>query len=161
LGKTALLAAATDERFKFAYSNESGCGGAAITRDKEGERVKEICKNFQYWFCENYQRYIDNEQAMPFDQHCLIASIAPRFVCIGSAAKDLWADPASEMLGCFAAGPAFEAHGMAGFICDNRLPKVGDKFFGGSVGYHLRSGEHYFSREDWLKLIEFVNGKLL
>lgn len=159
LGKTALLAAATDERFKFAYSNESGCGGAAITRDKEGERVKEICKNFPYWFCENYQKYIDNEHDMPFDQHYLIASIAPRYVCVGSAEEDIWADSESEMLSCVAAGRAFEEYGMAGFISDNRLPKAGDVFFNGSIGYHLRSGNHYFGREDWARLIEFVNEK--
>lgn len=43
LGKTALLTAAMDERFKFAYSNNSGCSGAAITRNKKGERVEDIC----------------------------------------------------------------------------------------------------------------------
>ena len=34
---------------------------------------------------------------------------------------------------------------------------AGDVFDEGSVGYHLRSGLHYFSREDWLKLMGFVN----
>ncbi len=48
LGKTALLAAATDERFRYAYSNNSGCSGAAITRGKRGETVDDICKNFPY-----------------------------------------------------------------------------------------------------------------
>lgn len=103
LGKTALLAAATDERFQYAYSNDSGCAGAAITRDKQGETVADICNKFSYWFCENYQKYIGKEHEMPFDQHFLIASIAPRYVCVGSAVEDVWADPTSEMLSCVAA----------------------------------------------------------
>lgn len=107
LGKTALLAAATDKRFAFAYSNDSGCSGAAITREKQGENVKDICERFPYWFCENYKLYIDNEQNMPFDQHYLLASIAPRKVLVGSAAEDIWADPISEFLCCVAAGSVF------------------------------------------------------
>ncbi len=154
LGKTALLAAATDERFAFAYSNNSGCSGAAITRDKRGETVKDICEErFPYWFCENYKKYIDNEDKMPFDQHFLVASIAPRKVLIGSASKDIWADPVAEQLCCFAASPAFEK----GFVCPDREAKVGEEFFEGDIGYHLREGLHYFSREDWNKLIKFVN----
>ena len=144
LGKTALLAAATDERFAFAYSNDSGCGGAAITRGKQGEHVKNICDNFSYWFCENYKKYIDRENTMPFDQHYLLASIAPRFVCVGSASEDLWADPESEMLTCAAASPAFEMQNRTGFICKNDFAKVGEAFFDGSIGYHLREGSHYF-----------------
>lgn len=156
LGKTALFAAATDERFQYAYSNDSGCAGAAITRDKQGETVADICNKFSYWFCENYKKYIGNEHEMPFDQHYLIASIAPRYVCVGSAVEDLWADPLSEMLGCVAASTAYEKQGLKGFIGEDRLPEVGDMFFEGNIGYHMRGGTHYFSREDWLKLMEFV-----
>lgn len=159
LGKTALLTAATDERFAFAYSNDSGCSGAAITRDKEGETVADICKKFPYWFCENYQKYIGKEHEMPFDQHYLIASIAPRYVCVGSAVEDIWADPVSEMLGCVAASPAYEQCGAKGFVYEDKLPEVGDMFFDGPIGYHLRAGTHYFSREDWLKLIKFIYSK--
>ena len=154
LGKTALLAAATDTRFQFAYSNDSGCSGAAITREKQGERVQVICGVFPFWFCENYKKYMGAEEKMPFDQHYLVAAIAPRKVLIGSASEDIWADPVSEFLCCVAAGPAF-----GGFVYEDRLPEVGDKFFEGNIGYHLRKGQHYFSREDWQRLIEFVNSK--
>lgn len=153
LGKTALLAAATDERFAFAYSNNSGCSGAAVTREKQGETVRDICRVFPFWFCENYKKYIDNEVNMPFDQHYLVAAIAPRKVLVGSASEDIWADPISEQLCCFAASPAF----ANGFVCPERRAEIGEEFFEGDIGYHLRKGLHYFSREDWNKLIKFVS----
>lgn len=153
LGKTALLTAATDTRFRFAYSNNSGCAGAAITRRKEGETVGAIYRKFPFWFCENYEKYMENEDAMPFDQHYLVASVAPRKVLVGSASEDLWADPLSEQLCCFAASAAFEK----GFVCPDRAAEVGEMFFEGDLGYHLRKGLHYFSREDWNKLAKFVN----
>lgn len=155
LGKTALFAGATDERFAFSYSNDSGCSGAAIARGTApgGERVADICRNFPFWFCENYKKYCNNEYNMPFDQHYLVASIAPRKVLIGSASEDKWADPLSEMLCCVASSPAF----VNGFKYEDRPPQIDDKFFDGDIGYHMRKGLHYFSREDWLRLIEFVN----
>lgn len=152
LGKTALLAGATDTRFKYVYSNDSGCSGAAITRNKRGEDVEAICKTFPYWFCENYYKYAKKEDTLPFDQHYLIASIAPRYVMVGSAAEDIWADPNMEMLSCYAASEAFEL----GFKCENRLPEIDDVYIDGNPGYHLRSGLHYFGRQDWLRLIEFI-----
>ena len=88
---------------------------------------------------------------MPFDQHYLIASIAPRLVLVGSALEDEWADPVSEQLGCLAAAPAFDGD----FQCD-RIAQIGDAFLEGKVGYHLRKGSHYFSRTDWLRLMEFA-----
>jgi len=156
LGKTALLAGATDPRFYCAYSNDSGCSGAAVTRSKRGETVRDITKNFPYWFCGNYKKYIDREAEMPFDQHYLIAAIAPRLACVGSAEEDIWADPASEQLACLAASPAYEAQGVSGFLCENRYAVTGESFFDGRIGYHKRAGEHYFSRTDWLRLIAFL-----
>jgi hypothetical protein len=144
-----------DERFKFSYSNDSGCSGAALARGTNGETVDDICVRFPFWFCENYKKYANNESEMPFDQHYLIASIAPRYVLIGSAKEDAWADPHSEQLACVAASSAFKNP----FYCENRFAETGDEFFKGDLGYHMRKGTHYFSREDWQKLIKFVNSK--
>ncbi len=152
LGKTALLAAATDPRFYLGYSNDSGCSGAAITRKKQGETVRPICEKFPYWFCENYQKYMDKEDEMPFDQHYLVASIAPRKVVIGSASNDQWADPISEQLCCVASSDAFEK----GFVGDTPA-EIDEEFFEGDIGYHLREGRHIFSPEDWKKLIKYIN----
>ena len=160
LGKTALFCGATDERFKFAYSNDSGCSGAAITRDKVGESVEAITRVFPYWFCESYKKYASKEHDMPFDQHYLIASVAPRYAYVASSFEDKWADPDSEMLACVAASSAYEKQGLVGFICDDRLPEIGDIYHEGNIGYHLRAGLHYFSREDWNKAIMFIKSKI-
>jgi len=159
LGKTALLAGATDERFTFVHSNDSGCSGAAITRGKRGEHIVNIATTFPFWFCKNYLKYINREEELPFDQHFLIASIAPRYVSVASAEQDIWADPVAEHAACMAASPAFEAQGVSGFIGEDQ-PQVGKVFYEGTIGYQLRAGTHYFSRTDWLKLMDFIEGKM-
>ena len=149
LGKTALLAAALDTRFSLACVNNSGCAGDAITRQKAGERVKDITTRFPYWFCENYQKYAEKEEEMPFDQHFLVAAMAPRLVALGAAVEDTWADPHSQYLSACAASAAWEMLGKHGFAHPDRLPVPGDWFDAGSLSYHLRHGKHYFSRADW------------
>ena len=138
--------------YGYGYGGYSGCGGAAIARGNQGETIENIFESFSYWFCENYQQYINNEYSMPCDQHYLLASIAPRKVCVGSASEDWWADPVSEFLSCMAASPAFEK----GLCYEDRMPEVGEAWFDGDVGYHLRHGRHYFSRQDWQQLIAFT-----
>ena len=95
---------------------------------------------------------------MPFDQHFLLASVAPNYVTVGSASEDAWADPTGEQLSCFAASEAFAKEGMKGFICDRKV-EIGDCFFEGSIGYFLRKGRHFYSREDWNKVITFIKSK--
>ena len=158
LGKTALVAGAFDHRFRFVHSNDSGCSGAAIARGNTGETVSDICRVFPYWFCESYKKYPGNEESMPFDQHFLLASIAPNYVTVGSASEDDWADPTGEQLSCFAASEAFEKEGLTGFVCD-RKAEIGDCFFDGHIGYFLRKGRHFYSREDWIKVISFIKSK--
>ena len=160
LGKTALWCAAQDERFAMGISNDSGCSGAAITREKKGERIKDITSNFSYWFCENYQRYIDNEKSMPFDQHFLLSAIAPRFVYVSSAQEDEWADAQSEFLSCVATKKVYELLGLRGFVTQDEFPKPGTKLHEGEIGYHLREGTHFLSRYDWQCFMEYMKKKL-
>ncbi|MBQ8431776.1 MAG: hypothetical protein IJX28_02725 [Clostridia bacterium] len=157
LGKTALLTGALDERFYCAFSNDSGCSGASLARKNEGETVAKIVKTFPYWFCENYYKYADAEDTLPFDQHWLLAANLPHKVYVASAAGDLWACPKNEYLSCIAASDYYKAHGKSGFVHPDRLPEVGDRFHEGDIGYHLRDGLHYLGREDWKNYIRYLN----
>lgn len=157
LGKTALLTGAMDDRVYCALSNDSGCSGAALARQKEGERIRDIMTVFPFWFCENYKKYADNEDLLPFDQHWLIAANAPHRVYVASAFKDTWACPQNEYLACIAADAYYRKQSGGGFDHPDRLPKVGDRFHEGRIGYHLRDGSHYLSREDWKCYLDFLN----
>ena len=156
LGKTALVAGMLDERFVLTISNDSGCSGAAVSRGKAGESIERITKVFPYWFCENYRKYAGKEYDAPFDQHFLVASTAPRYVYVASAEDDAWADPVSEYLSCCAAGEVYAKLGLPGFVCEDRLPKAVEICHEGSIGYHLRTGAHYLSREDWNYYMDFI-----
>lgn len=157
LGKTALWCGAQDERFSLAISNDSGCSGAAITRGKVGETVRNITSVFPYWFCPAYLAYADREDALPVDQHQLLALMAPRAVYVASAEEDAWADPVSEYLACCAASEAFEALGKPGFLHPDALPELNKPLHQGAIGYHLRTGSHFFSRTDWLHHVAYRN----
>jgi len=159
LGKTALWCAAQDERFSMAVSNDSGSSGAAISRDKVGESVKDITHTFPYWFCGNYAQWAEREHDMPFDQHMLLGLIAPRKLYVCSAEEDEWADPVSEFLCCAAAGEVWQLMGGTGFASGNKLPAVGKALADGDVGYHVRAGSHFFSRTDWLYHMEYRERK--
>lgn len=168
LGKTALVTGMLDERFRFVFSNDAGCAGDSIAKGSigqlgitgrtgnPGETVEFINRTFPYWFCGNYKKIGEKGYSDEFDQHFLLATVAPRHVYVASASMDDWADPDSQFLCCAAASPAYEKLGLVGFVHHEKIPEVGDAYHEGMIGYHMRYGNHFLSRHDWQRYMEYM-----
>lgn len=157
-GKTALWAAAQDERIALAVSNNSGCGGAKLNRMKieKSEHISQILRSFPFWFCLNFARYADADDTVEHDQDDLIRLIAPRLVYVASATKDPWAGPEGEFAAAKKASDLFRAYGKGGISLD-RIPEPGRCDHGGAVGYHLREGIHKLTPFDWNMFMDFAD----
>lgn len=155
LGKTTLWAAANDTRFAAVISNDSGEGGAALSHRNYGQNLKGMITSFPHWYISKYKDYADDVNALPIDQHMLLALAAPRPLYVASATNDRWADPYGEFLGAKNAEPVYALFGKKGLGTDE-MPAP-DTSVGNTIRYHIRTGDHDILLFDWMQYIKFAD----
>lgn len=155
-GKTALWAGAEDTRFAMIVSNESGCGGAALARRRFGETVGRINTAFPHWFCSNYKKYNNNEDALPVDMHMLLALSAPRALYVDCASEDLWGDPRGSYLALYNAVPVYKLLKINSDIPEP-MPPMNKQVISGNVAFHIRDGIHNMLLKDWNWFMDFAD----
>ena len=158
LGKAALWAGASDPRFALIVSNESGEGGAALSRRWYGETVQIITAKFPHWFATKYKTYGDSVNALPVDAHMLLSLMAPRPLYVASAVEDTWSDPKGEFLSAKEASKVYALFGKKGIDTDS-LPALHQPV-GGTIRYHLRAGKHAVTAYDWEQYLQFAAEQL-
>jgi len=156
LGKTATWAGASDQRFAMVFSCNSGCCGVALSKRIFGETIEAMNVRFPHHFDGNYKQFNGREKYMPFDQHELVALVAPRPIYIASAGDDNWADQKGEFLGGKGAEPVYALYGLPGIGVDSQ-PAIDVAVHEGYIGYHNRTGPHAVLRYDWEQFIQFAN----
>ena len=155
-GKAALWAGAEDDRFAMVISNESGEGGAALSRRNFGETIERINTSFPHWFTTAYKTFNGRPSQLPVDQHMLLSLTAPRALYVASADEDLWSDPRGEFLSLAASSPVFALWGDPP-IRDGDMPAVDTPLISGRRGYHIRTGGHNLTPYDWERFTNFAD----
>ncbi len=160
LGKAATWAAASDQRVAMVISNCSGSAGSSMTRGNQGETLTDVTTFFPYWLSPVYASFSGRENELPVDQNLLLACMADRYLCVGSAESDGTADPRGAWNAlCFAEDA---------FLFFNDAP-LDTSFFDNTpfaspvvletdrIHYHLREGSHSLSDVDWNLYFVFMN----
>ena len=141
-GKTVLLAGATDARIALTAANNSGAGGAGCFR-RQGpgsETLRDSLQGAPYWYGPRLKDYLGREKELPFDQHFLKASIAPRALLTAEALGDLWANPTGT----------WQTHAAAAEVY--RFLGVAER-----IGICYRDGGHDHGPADWAAFLDFMD----
>jgi hypothetical protein len=146
-GKTVLLAGATDERIALTNPNASGTGGVAPNHRKaiDAEVVADFFRSGNiFWFGADYAAHRDRDADFDYEQHWLVASLAPRWLLVTEGHDDRCANPPGAYASLQAARPVFELLG------------VGER-----IGWSYREGGHAHSPEDFEALLAFMERAFL
>jgi len=157
LGKTALLAAAFDDRVALAIPHQAGCGGTGPSRSKnpKAESVKRINTSFPHWFDDHFKKFNDDVDRLPFDQNCLLALCAPRPVLYTNGVEDQWANPGGQLEMMVSASEVYELYGKEG-LAATELPPLGTRV-GGTLSFYYRAGPHVSDPDYWKVFLDFAD----
>ena len=157
LGKTALLAAARDERFAACVPNQTGGGGCPLAKRDFGENVATETRMFPHWYCRAYAKYAKNPaKLLTFDQHLLLASLAPRALMV-QGYDNPWFDTEGEYLACRAASPVWTFLGKPGLPDRPFPPDYDTSCVGARLAYVRRTEGHGHAAHDWTWLMDFTD----
>ena len=118
--------------------------------------MRQINEVFPYWFCGAFKKYNDREAELPFDQHQLMACVAPRLLYVSASTLDDWADPEAEFLGTKLAGCAWKLYGKETLPFD-AVAEPDRPLTSECMGFHNRSGEHDLTEIDWMHFLDFLD----
>lgn len=156
LGKTALVAAAFDDRIAMAIPLQSGTGGAAPSRgNAKSESVTRINTSFPHWFCDEFKKFNDQPERLPFDQNCLIAICAPRPLLLGCATEDVWANPRGQFEMLKGADKVYRLLGTDGLSATTMPPE--NQLIDSTLGYFIRPGKHSMTTGDWKVFLDYAD----
>ena len=158
LGKTALWAGARDPRFALVFASCSGEMGASLSRRDFGESLDDVIANFPRWMVSGFLKFSGRWNDIPVDSHMIIALNAPRPVFITGGTDDLWADPYGQFLAQVAAGPVYRLLGKRD-LGTTEMP-LDKPLISGELGFHLHTGGHSITAEDWKAFLDFADGQL-
>ena len=150
-GKTVMLAAAADTRFKFVCPNNSGCHGAVSHRlsDSGGEgrsrteKISDMFERFPHWMGEELREYIGRENELPYDMHFFGALTAPRFYLQCEGMQDYWINPQGAWMNFKGVKEAYRYLG-----CED------------NAAAWFRPGYHRHKLPDFTEFLEFMRSKL-
>ena len=152
-GKSSLLGGALDPRIAGVIAHQSGTAGAAIQKNGVGETIASITETFPHWFTPTYALYADREEDLPFDQHALVALMAPRPLLLGNSARDQWSDPRGSFTAARAAGEVYALDGKPGFEVRN----LRGFDLEADLAFQFRGGTHGIVPEDWNPFLEWLD----
>ncbi|MEM6536940.1 MAG: hypothetical protein AAF668_04340 [Pseudomonadota bacterium] len=159
-GKAALVAAAFDPRIDAVIAHQSGTGGASLNWDKPGESIDGITKSYPHWFADAYKDLADASEGKgprpDFDQHMLLALIAPRPILLGNARRDVWSDPNGAFRAAIGATPAYTLLGKKGLSAK----RLNEFVPSDDIAFWLRPGTHGVVKEDWPAFLSFLDAHI-
>jgi len=146
-GKSAMVAAAFDERIALGAPVVTGGGGIGayrFTGPRKSETLDVMMTKYPNWFSPQLHPFRGQVQKLPFDQHWFLAACAPRAFIALEGDTDTISLPAAVQQSIAGAQPVYALFGATDRLAVNYAPHG-----------------HMFNADDWSALLDFADHTLL